>query len=48
MRIGTIGYGGMGVSHAKYIVDGKVSGGELTAVCDTRPERLEEAKKNYG
>ena len=44
MRIGIIGYGGMGASHGKYVVDGKVPQGKLTAVCDTRSERLEEAK----
>lgn len=48
MRIGIIGYGGMGSAHAKCISDGKVPNGELTAVCDTRPERLDEAKKNCG
>ena len=48
MRIGIVGYGGMGANHAKYIVDGKVPDGELTAVCDTRSERLDEAKKNCG
>jgi predicted dehydrogenase len=50
MRLGIVGFGGMGASHAKYIVEGKVPGVELTAICDPRPERqkfaTEEVDKN--
>lgn len=48
MRIGIVGYGGMGAAHAGYIVDGKVPDSQLTAVCDARRERLDEAKKTCG
>ncbi len=48
IRIGIIGQGGMGRSHAKYLVEGKVPGGRLTAVCDASPEQLQEAEKITG
>lgn len=48
VRIGIIGIGNMGTSHAKNIMDGKVPNAELTAVCDIRTERLEWAKENLG
>ena len=34
VRIGIIGIGGMGGSHAHQILDGKIKGGKLVAVCD--------------
>ncbi len=39
MRLGIVGFGGMGASHAKYVVRGDVPGMELAAICDPRPER---------
>ena len=41
VRIGIIGVGGMGTSHARYLRDGEVSRCVLTAVCDIVPERLD-------
>lgn len=40
VRIGIIGVGNMGTAHAQNIVDGKVAGMELTALCDSTPERM--------
>ena len=40
VRIGIIGFGGMGSYHGKYIAKGEVPGAELAAVCDVNPERL--------
>ncbi|MCC5805363.1 MAG: Gfo/Idh/MocA family oxidoreductase [Opitutales bacterium] len=40
VRIGIIGVGNMGSSHARNILDGKIPGMELTAVCDHNPGRL--------
>ncbi len=41
VRIGIIGIGGMGGSHAQYIQAGDVPRCELTAVCDITPEYLD-------
>ncbi len=48
IRVGIIGIGNMGSGHAKGILDGKVEGAELTAVCDIKPDRLEWARKELG
>ncbi len=48
VRIGIIGLGNMGSSHAKYLIKGEVPGAKLVAVCDTNPERLKWAKDNLG
>ena len=48
VRIGIVGIGSMGTNHARNLVDGKVPGASLTAVCDTVPERLTEARENLG
>jgi predicted dehydrogenase len=40
LRIGVIGVGGMGSSHANYLRDGEISRCELTAVCDIDPKKL--------
>jgi predicted dehydrogenase len=48
VRIGLIGYGGMGAHHAQYITSGEVKGGELVAVCEAVPERLKVAKEKHG
>jgi predicted dehydrogenase len=44
VKIGIIGIGNMGSSHAQYLNNGDVAGAELTAVCDLNEERLEWAK----
>src|SRR5690348_12646695 len=48
VRIGIIGLGNMGSSHALELIKNEVTGGQLTAVCDSRPERLQWAKENLG
>lgn len=40
VKIGIIGVGNMGTTHARNIVNGKVAGLELTALCDSDPERM--------
>lgn len=45
VRLGIIGIGGMGTNHARSILEGKVPNMVLTAVSDTRPERLSFAEK---
>ena len=44
VRYGIIGIGNMGSGHVQRFVKGDVPGGELTAVCDVRQERLDWAK----
>ena len=46
VKIGIIGVGNMGSSHAKNIIEGKVPGMTLAAVADRDPSRREWAKKN--
>ncbi|EGL15845.1 MULTISPECIES: Gfo/Idh/MocA family oxidoreductase [unclassified Paenibacillus] len=48
VRIGIIGLGNMGSAHAKYLIENKVKGGVLAAVCDPRTERLEWAAREFG
>lgn len=48
VRIGIIGFGGMGSSHAGYLTKGEVPGAELVAACDVNPERLEVARRLCG
>ena len=40
VRLGIIGVGGMGTSHARVIQSGKIGRCRLAAVCDINPERL--------
>jgi predicted dehydrogenase len=40
VRLGIIGIGNMGSTHARWILEGKVPRTELTALCDTNPEAL--------
>jgi len=47
VRIGIIGLGNMGTTHAKNITAGKVPGMELGAICDIAPSRIEFAKKSF-
>lgn len=48
LRIGVVGIGNMGGTHAVQIFEKKVKGAELTAVCDISGERLEWAQKRFG
>ncbi len=48
VRIGVIGYGGMGSHHARYLFAKEIPGAELAAVCDTDPARLKAAKDAFG
>ena len=45
IRLGIIGIGNMGSTHAKHIVNGDCPDFELVAVADTNPDRLLWAKK---
>ena len=47
IKIGIIGIGNMGSKHLKNIVEGKIPGMEVGAVCDISEERKEFAEKNY-
>lgn len=40
VKMGIVGMGNMGSIHAQHILDGKVPGMKLTAVCDVDPARL--------
>jgi predicted dehydrogenase len=44
VRLGIIGMGNMGKFHADYLLAGKVSRAELTAVCSPSPAKLEKYK----
>jgi predicted dehydrogenase len=48
VRVGIVGIGGMGSSHAKYLSQGEVSGAKLAAVCDIDPDRLKSARERFG
>lgn len=40
VRIGMIGIGNMGSSHARQLANRVVQGAELSAICGINPERL--------
>ncbi|MDO3677672.1 Gfo/Idh/MocA family protein [Paenibacillus ehimensis] len=48
VRFGLIGIGNMGKGHTNYFAKNEVAGGELTAIVDTNPERLEWVREQYG
>lgn len=48
VRVGIIGIGGRGSGHAKYFPAGDIPHGELTAVCDINPERIQWARETLG
>lgn len=48
VRIGIVGLGIMGAGHADYLMQGKIKGAELTAVCDAREERQTWARGKFG
>ena len=47
VRFGIIGYGNMGLRHARYLADGEVPEAELAAICDISPERVKAAEKEH-
>ena len=48
VRIGIIGFGGMGNSHANYLSRGEITGAKLVAGADADPDRLEGVEEKYG
>ncbi|MDQ1913153.1 Gfo/Idh/MocA family oxidoreductase [Paenibacillus sp. GD4] len=48
VRIGIVGMGNMGKGHTQYLVKNEVKGGQLTAIVDTDPARLDWVRENYG
>ena len=48
IRLGIIGIGNMGSSHARHVADGKCPDFVLTAVADTNPQRLDWARETFG
>ncbi|MHB9109710.1 MAG: Gfo/Idh/MocA family protein [Armatimonadota bacterium] len=48
VRIGIIGFGGMGSGHGRYLADGKVAGARLAAACDINPAREQAARQIGG
>ena len=47
LRVGVIGIGNIGTSHAQCIAQGQISGLTLTAVCDHEPSRLEWCRDHF-
>jgi predicted dehydrogenase len=47
VRIGIVGVGNMGSSHAKNLYEGKVKQAVLTAICDIKQERCDWAKNQF-
>ena len=47
VRVGIIGVGNMGGNYAKQMDNGGVLGAELSAICDSNPERLQWAKETF-
>lgn len=48
VRVGVIGYGGMGSVHADYLSKNEIPGAVLAAVCDHDPDRLRKARERLG
>lgn len=48
VRIGIVGFGIMAKGHSGYLSNGEVSDAEVLAVCDSRTEALDCAKKIFG
>ena len=47
VRFGIIGIGNQGNYYASLLKAGKITNGELVAICDNKAEKLELAKQNY-
>jgi len=48
VRVGIIGFGGMGSHHGRYLAQGSIAGAKLTAVCDIDLKRLDAAREICG
>lgn len=48
IRMGIVGVGVMGLSHARYLLNNEVPNTVLTAVCDIKPERLKAFEDRFG
>lgn len=48
LKVGIIGLGNMGTSHAKRLFNREIDGAILTAVCDVREERMVKAREEFG
>lgn len=48
VRFGIIGIGNIGIVHTKNLLSGKIENGELTAICDINPEKIEAVRKLDG
>jgi predicted dehydrogenase len=48
VRLGIVGLGNMGSGHTNYLMEGKVKGARLTAVCDVVPGKKEWAMEKLG
>lgn len=48
VRLGIVGVGNMGSSHAQKLVEGAVTSCELTCICDIREDRIERARDAFG
>jgi predicted dehydrogenase len=47
LRIGIVGFGNMGSSHVRHLMEGHVDRCELVAVCDINETRLDKIQKEY-
>lgn len=45
VRFGLIGLGNIGTTHVRNFAEGKIPEGVLNAICDIRPEKIENARK---
>lgn len=48
VKVGVIGIGSMGSSHARNIYNGNINNAQLVAVSDINPDRLEWARREFG
>lgn len=48
VRFGIIGIGNIGIVHTKNLLSGKIGNGELSAICDINPEKIEAVRKLDG
>ena len=48
VRFGIVGCGNMGTSHGKRLIDGLITNGRLSAVCDINPKKLDFFKEKCG
>ena len=48
VRFGIVGCGNMGTGHAKNFLEGKITNGYITAVCDVNPVKFNYFKEKFG